>query len=162
MTDAAIIQADFADFRQVKSRKVAQIICEIPLEQLPMAMEALGWPRPDKQSPVAITRLNLGSLSPEPPESNKGDADHANAQEGIGKGFRQRPASQQAAIKLQDASFVDWLVRTHWKGATDTYDEDALLKSVLGVSRKRELDSDPEAGKRWAKMLASYDYRDAR
>jgi hypothetical protein len=65
MTDA-VIQADFSDFRQVKSRKVAQLIFEIPLEALPQAMERLGWPKPGESLPVAIARL---AVAPERQEA---------------------------------------------------------------------------------------------
>lgn len=88
------------------------------------------------------------------------------------KHFRDMPRSQQAALKLQDADFASWLinqpltVRQDLEVSINAGDgshaafSDALLKTLLSITSKRDLDSDPDAATRWDQMLASYDFRD--
>jgi predicted metalloenzyme YecM len=50
MTDAAVTQGTFADFRLIKGRKVCQIVIEVPIEQADQALAALGGlPQPMQQ-----------------------------------------------------------------------------------------------------------------
>src|SRR4051812_4591789 len=58
MTDAAVTQATFSDFRLVKGRKVAQLVFEVPIEQADQALAALGGlPQPATEAWVALARL---------------------------------------------------------------------------------------------------------
>src|SRR3954471_1246437 len=58
MTDAAVTQGTFADFRLIKGRKVAQLVFEVPIEQADQALAALGGlPQPATEAWVALARL---------------------------------------------------------------------------------------------------------
>jgi hypothetical protein len=164
MTDAAVISAEFVDFRMIKTRSVAQIICEVPIEQLPGVMDKLGWPQPSSGIPVAIAKLNIG-----PGDGNdrvRDPTDQAPNAEAKGQDkprtpFKDLPRSQQAAIKCQDEAFQDWLIPE-----SAVYDDkpraqlcDECLKRNLNIISKRDLDRWPEAGANWDKVLASFDMR---
>lgn len=110
-------------------------------------------PRALKKAPA---RSNIGSVSPNAPET-KGDADNANAEEGMGKRFRDRPRSQQAYLMLQKPEFCEWLTGQH---NPDPFTADACLKRILGVTSKSELDTFVDSGKRWAEMLTTFAFRD--
>ena len=56
MTSAAIT-GSFCDYKFVKTRGVLQIIVEISVEQQAQAFQALGYPMPGTEIPVAIARL---------------------------------------------------------------------------------------------------------
>jgi hypothetical protein len=58
MNEPSAIKATFADFKIVKTRKLAQLIFEIPIEQADSALAALGGiPRSDAERWVAIALL---------------------------------------------------------------------------------------------------------
>ena len=58
MSEARVIKATFADWRPVKSRKVLQIILELPLEQTQDVLTRLGAPMPDQEKWVAVALLD--------------------------------------------------------------------------------------------------------
>ena len=58
MTSAAAFQATFSDWKLIKTRKVVQVVLEIPLEGADVAYQALGgMPDPAKEIWVASTSL---------------------------------------------------------------------------------------------------------
>jgi len=61
MTDAAIIAADFVDFRTVKTRKVLQIVLEVDMLKAQDVLNALGFPTSDKPISVAVALLSSRS-----------------------------------------------------------------------------------------------------
>lgn len=65
MTDAAIIEAEYVEWKMVKTRKALQLIFEVPLEHQALVQAALGTPMPDTSTPVAIARLRLEPTSAE-------------------------------------------------------------------------------------------------
>lgn len=48
MTELAAISGTFADFKLIKTRSVAQLVIEIPIEQSKKAIDAFGFPLPDR------------------------------------------------------------------------------------------------------------------
>ena len=56
MTDD-VISGTYSDFKIVKTRSVAQIIIEIPLEAGQSAIDLLGLPNPSSEVFVAVARL---------------------------------------------------------------------------------------------------------
>jgi hypothetical protein len=59
VTDAAIIEAEYVEWKMVKTRKALQLIFEVPLEHQALVQAALGTPMPDTSTPVAIARMYL-------------------------------------------------------------------------------------------------------
>ena len=57
MTDQAVIQATFSDWRTVKGRKQLQLIFEVPLERQAEVLNMLGAPMPEAEIWCAIARL---------------------------------------------------------------------------------------------------------
>lgn len=75
MTDAAIIQATFSEWRMVKGRKVLQIVCEVPLEAQETVLRALGTPGVETDNWVAIARLDPRALAA---QQEPAQIEHAN------------------------------------------------------------------------------------
>jgi hypothetical protein len=54
---AAAVQADYVDLKFIKSRSIAQVVLEIPIEQADAFVQAFGTPRPAEGVPCALARL---------------------------------------------------------------------------------------------------------
>jgi hypothetical protein len=101
---AAVIQGTYADLKFIKSRKVAQVMIEIPIEAGAQFVDAFGTPNPAAEVPVAIARLVAGS----------GDR-AANDPTKEKKAWHELPAAQQAAIRCNEPAFRKFLAEE--KGA---------------------------------------------
>jgi len=94
MTNTAAFSGSYCDMRFVKSRKVAQIVVEIPIEQAAAFVAAFGAPDPAKECPVALARL-VAEPKQEAPKRKFGDL----------------PASQQAAMRCNEVGFQRFIVQ---------------------------------------------------
>lgn len=146
------ILATFADFKLVKSRAVAQLVFEVPVEQADAALTALGGlPRADLERWAGIAPLDKTAVAARHAD---GGVPHAPVKGGDKPGHSRRqftslPRSQQAAMRCDDYDFQVWL------GVVGT-GTDAALKARLAITSKKELDTDPEAAKRWDTLLNEY------
>ncbi len=61
--DEAVIQGNFADIQNIKSRSVMVLKIEVPVEQAQKALNTLGYPTPGEEIPVAVVRLNIQKAS---------------------------------------------------------------------------------------------------
>lgn len=158
MSDTAALSGTFSDFRIVKGRKIAQLVVEIPLEEADRALKILGGvPLPDVERWVAVARLN-----PERASSNGKTSEFGSENEGSTPSARAKPhrrwselpRSQQAAIACHDPQFQAWVTA----GAPDPNEEDAaaLVRMECRVDSRRELDTDPVAGRRWDAYYTEY------
>ncbi len=75
MTDARVIKATFAEWKMIKTRKVLQLVLEIPLEQQGEVLTRLGPPMPDQEKWVAVALLDglVASESERPQDSERCD-----------------------------------------------------------------------------------------
>ncbi len=147
MTEKAIFQATFADFKIVKTRSVAQIIVEIPLEAADNALAALGGvPRPDRELWVAIARL----ANPAPTQAPKAT---------------ERPKhslARQAAILCHDARFQKFIEELHGAAIENVIDEGyeepfpEVVRRLCRVESRGEFDTDKSAGEQWNKLHAEF------
>lgn len=73
--------------------------------------------------------------------------------------------SQRAALKLKTPQFVEWLAENYDHEVEprafldDANFGDALLKEVLGITSKSELDTMPNKASEWDTIEASFTYR---
>ena len=167
----AIILATYANWRTIPSRKVLQLVFEIPIEQQQSALTILGAPSVDTAQWYAIAKfdqkVSAGGAStksegpdtgvePTPPPSPV-----AADQERVRKHFSDYDRSQQAAIKCQDDDFCSWLFNRYGAKFPDANLPDALLKAVLGITSKKQLDvKEHSYGEIWDRMLTDFDYKD--
>ena len=80
MTDEAILQGTYHDLKLVRTRGVAQIIIEIPLEAAPAFVNAFGVPNPSEEIWVAVARLQ-GDSKPHSVKQDDGPKPKSYAQE---------------------------------------------------------------------------------
>lgn len=153
------IAGTFSDFKLVKTRGVAQLVIEVPVEQAYAALEALGGlPMPDQERWVGIAPLAAAPQTQLAPQLGKG-------QEKESRPFHTLPPSQQAAIKCGDPDFLLWLVKVRLLNVAEGRDpgpDDAAeaVRRVCGVTSRAQITADPRAAQVWRNMLSSYeDYR---
>jgi len=140
---AAAIAGSFADFRPVKSRSVAQLIIEVPIEHADAALAALGGvPQPGHERPVAVARLTIATGA-QPQDCGAG-ADPSPVAP-VAKWDALRP-SQQAGIRCDDVRFQRWI------GATDAKSAAQKLRERSGVRSRAEFDIGIDARVRWKQI----------
>jgi hypothetical protein len=125
MTDAAVTQGTFADFRLIKGRKVCQIVIEVPIEQADQALAALGGlPQPATEAWVAIARLETKTrVVPIKPDNTK--------------------LSLEAALRCREPMFQRYL------NVSDENEAAEAVRKACGISSRAGLNTDPEAARAW-------------
>jgi hypothetical protein len=145
MTDAAVTQGTFADFRLIKGRKCAQIVIEVPIEQADQALAALGGlPQPTTEAWVAVARLN-GVEKPEPEPKEK-------------RRWEDLKLSMQASIRCNEPAFWKFLERD-MRGAgniENAEDAAAFVRMFCRVDSRSSLNTNPSAAVYWRGLEAQY------
>lgn len=74
MSEQAVISGSYADFKIIKSRGVAQIVIEVPIEQAERAIAVFGLPVGGSEIHVAVARLAIdvpGAASHSAPDASE-------------------------------------------------------------------------------------------
>ena len=148
MTDLAATKGQFCDFRTVKTRKVAQFIFEVPIEEANQALQALGGiPDPTDPPWVAIARLQEPEGEPEVPNTTTKEK---------GRWHELRP-SAQAAIRCHERAFWRFL-GAEFKGGHPVSEEGAasLVRMHCKVNSRSLLDANDVARNRWNSLDDKY------
>jgi hypothetical protein len=140
MSEAAAIQGDYVDLRFVKSRKVAQVILEIPIETAARFVEAFGTPNPATGVPVALARLNTEKQEREP----KGEPVNSPNPPKGGK------MCQKAGILCKEGAFQKW------SGCDSEIDTANFIRTYCGILSRTELDENENAARRFRQLVADY------
>lgn len=141
MTDAAVTQGCFSDFRLIKGRKVCQIVVEVPIEQADQALAALGGlPQPAAETWVALARLETrarGQVKPLfKPDNTK--------------------LSFEAAMRCKDPQFWAYLQETTDYAVPDEYEAANVIRHHCKIDSRSGLNTDPVAASLWRGMDARY------
>ena len=112
MTAPAAIQGSYCDLRFVKTRSVAQVIVEIPIEAADHFIAAFGVPLPGQEKPVAIALLaSSGGVPGEVQDSTENEDAAAMVLPALVKPFSKRaqhPMVTRAVMLCKDACFQGW------------------------------------------------------
>ncbi len=146
------IRAAWADFKLVKTRQVAQLIFEVPIEAADTALRSLGGvPRPDKETWVGIAPITEEAATRAPTPADKPKR--------IPIGDMTRVA--QAGMLCHDDRFIQFLsqqyempVNTRRPIAEDAAE---FVRAWCKVTSRKQLDTDPDRGKVWDQLRAEYD-----
>lgn len=147
MSDKAVIQGSFADYRLVKGRKVLQLVIEVPAEMAQAAFERLGIPTGAEEFPVAVARLAVNETPFRAPQAALPSPDEPQA--GKRKWSDLTPA-QQAGIRCNEPAFQKWL------GALGPNDAADRIRRECNVTTRAALNTDPDAAMRWRGIDAEY------
>jgi len=154
------IRASYADLKLVKTRQVAQLIFEVPIEEFDAAYEVLGGlPNPAKERWFAIaaikevmpdtqtaTNIQRTDARPEPKDKP------ARAK----RGWRDLQPSQQAGMRCEEAAFVHFLREVRKDDWHETQDTADCVRLICGVESRAELNSNQRARVIWHQLDEQY------
>ncbi len=138
------VQADFCDLRPVKSRKVMQLIFEVPIEAADSVIASLGgFPRPDQSRWVGIVRLA--------PAAPKAHGDQPPAETPPLKGrWTDLKLPARAALLCKAPEFQKFL-------ATDNEADAAyVLRQRCRVQSRAHIEAGHPSGDRYLKLETEY------
>jgi hypothetical protein len=121
MTDKAAFSGSYSDFKLVKTRSVAQVIVEIPVEAAESFIKVFGMPIPGSEKPVAIALLGT---APEKPKT---------AEQELGEQIRTR-----AVLLCKEPAFQQWLQVAGEDDARDYLCEMLDIKSRSALARNQK------------------------
>lgn len=127
----AAIQGDYMDLRFIKSRKVCQVVIEIPIEAGASFVAAFGTPNPATGVPVAIARID-----PNATQERKG-----------GK------LAQRAGILCGEGAFTVFLSEKYRLAGMPA---DEMLRLICNVLSRAELDHSDDAARQFLEIEANY------
>lgn len=153
MTANAAIAGTYSDLKFIKSRKVAQVIVEIPIEQAGQFTAMFGTPNPAEEVWVGIARLLHADPSPVATQSEeqRGKPD--------GRKWDDMTYAQQAGIACGEPEF--WRFLTEEKCAPDISVENAdeaaqSVRAWCYVGSRAELDREEAAAEHWRTLYGEY------
>ena len=171
MTNAAVIKAVYADLRFVKTRKVAQLVLELPIEKAKDAFDTLGAPDPAESQWVAVAPLKPEAVKKDS-GSDAGPPSLASDGGGVEAGGSspapppQKSEGERAIAQFyaccSDEAFLEWFgaeiaprspyTFTAWQLST----ANEAIKRFLEIVSAKEIRDIPEARERWKRLHDSY------
>ena len=139
---AAAFSGDYCDLKFVKTRKVAQITIEIPIEQAAAFVASFGAPDPAQGVPVAIARLNAQQVQEPPAKERKAWAD--------------LPCSQQAAIRCGETAFWRFLAESLGQTVSNSDQAAEVVRGWCKARSRAEFDQTSESRILWRRMEDNY------
>ena len=131
MTNAAL-QGTYSDLKFIKTRKVVQMVLELPIEQGDKLVEIFGVPQPDNEVRVAVARIH--SFREERPPTP----------------FHELSRTHQAGILCGDVKFQKWL------GVETSTDAAAKVRTICDVSSRCSLSSSDTVASKWDSLIFNY------
>lgn len=147
MSEPTAIRATYADFRNVKTRQVCQIILEIPAEQSAEALRFLGG------VPIAGTEKWF-AIAPLDPKAGT-PKEKAQAAK---KSWQEMQLSQQAGILANDKNFWIFLEAANICAVrVGTADDAALqIRAFCEVQSRSEIIPGTPAAEKWRELVSEY------
>lgn len=138
MSEPAAILATFSDLKLVKTRKVAQLVFEVPIESVRSATEALGWPTGEQW--CGIARITKPGPTPQLDKGSVGGgAERPLTQASAAPS--PKPNSTRAVMMAKDLEFQKWAGVNNEAGA------DSFIKLRCEVKSKSDLNEPPASEK---------------
>lgn len=142
MAKDAILQGDYTDLKFIKSRKVAVISIEIPIEAATSFVAAFGTPSPATGVPVAIARLQ---------EPAKQEAEKPK------RSWGQLSRAEQAGIACNEPEFRAFLSSRNGSIAVvDGMDAAGYVRRFCRVKSRADLDVDQMAAASWDNLYSGF------
>ena len=137
-----VIRGTYSNLRFVRSRKVAEIIVEIPIEAADNALKMLGSPKPSSEQWVAIALMNPSAAQIQPVNE-------------VGENI-----VEISANICRDDDFRKFLAR--WTGQDMDFDTGStetagmILRRLLGIECRTELLTNAEAREAFENLVAEF------
>lgn len=139
----AVIDGSLAEIKFVKSRSVAVLCVEIPIERAEEAIGKFGIPLPGQEIPVAVARL----MKP-PPEPHHPPQGSSAARERYRSVDAMQQAVMRAGMLCQDKRFQEWAAKP---GPLPPSEGNAAqyIYLLCGISSRKEIGTSEEAYRRF-------------
>jgi hypothetical protein len=144
MTQPAALSGDYVDLKFIKTRNVAQVVIEIPIEAADQFVADFGTPNAAKSVPVAIARLvkqRAIATSPETKDRQK---------------FRDLPPAQQAAMRCNEPAFWKYLASLGTRAETAD-DAATYVRQWCLVRSRSDLNNNAKAMEAWSRLNEAYE-----
>lgn len=155
---AAAFSGDYCDLKFVKTRKVAQITIEIPIEQAAAFVASFGAPDPSQGVPVALARLKPGNSGVEAPSGLGGVVEGSNPSPDAKsrKAWADLPCSQQAAIRCGEVPFQKFMSEYNVGQVHNAETCAQAVRCVTGCDSRSELNEYGPKQDIWREIEAEY------
>lgn len=140
MTTPQAFQGDYTGLRFVNTRKVAQVVIEIPLEQATAFVAAFGTPDPANGVPLAIARINT-EAKPEPTKRK----------------WDELSIAQQAGIMCNEKGFQTFVKEKSPHFEATTEDAAQYVRQLCGVNSRANIEGKPDAERKFRALRVEYD-----
>lgn len=147
----AAVTGTYSDIKLVKTRSVAVVMIEIPIETASAFVAAFGIPQPGQEVHVALARLN-GAPKPEPAPV----ASAARPAPADKRDWSELGSAQQAGMRCAEPRFWAWLSEYTQTNIMTQEACAVALRMACGVRSRAEIASDPAAFRRWEAIDAGY------
>ena len=157
----------YTDLKFLSGLKVARVTLEIPIER---SQEFIGmFGTPDRTNPAwcAIAKIDPALMRGDVPATPEPVAEPV-----VTETKRSDSLAWLAGVKCRDFDFCRWMYKAHRQVVVDLeragiveeggdYSDNApkVLRAILGVKSRAELDKDPTAADRFKRLLTDYDMR---
>jgi len=138
-------RATYSDFKLVKTRKVVQIVLEVPVEQANIVLDVLGgMPDPSRETWVGVAPLHPDAAQPQPASQPR--------LAGAKRDWRDLPPSQQAGIRCEEPTFEQFLKEEHQDDWAEAQNARDAICMICGVSSRSELATNQKARVIWKQL----------
>jgi hypothetical protein len=141
----------YADWKNIKTRGVVQIVFEVPLADSDAAYEILGgMPNPAKERWFGIAALK--SPAEEAPSNVPSGSPPSTRPDGTKRPWRDLDPTTQAGMHCNDAVFSAFLREKRpddWHEAANTTD---CVRLICGVASRKELSTNHKARVIWKQL----------
>jgi hypothetical protein len=162
MSDKAVVKGCYSDFKIIKTRKVCQVVVELPLEQAQAFIHAFGLPQPGSEQWVALARLQTPAKEETPPtaspvdlkaHSEPGHDPHGSSRtHAIHRRFEDLPLPQQAALACQDMEFREFVRQYYENDLKDERDAALFVREWCDVESRAQIYPGTPAGEKWGRL----------
>lgn len=155
---AAAFSGDYCDLKFVKTRKVAQITIEIPIEQAAAFVASFGAPDPSQGVPVALARLKPGSSAGSEQRTSNSEVAGSNPAPATKdrKAWADLPCSQQAAIRCGEVAFQKFMSEYNVGQVHNAETCAQAVRCVTGCDSRSELNEYGPKQDIWREIEAEY------
>jgi hypothetical protein len=143
-------QATYSDFKLVKTRKVVQIVLEVPVEHANIVLDVLGgMPDPSKESWVGVALIRPDAAKPQPVVQPR--------PAGAKRDWRDLPPSQQAGIRCEEPSFEAFLKEERSDDWHESQNTAECVRLICGVASRSELGTNHRARVIWTQLNSQFE-----
>jgi hypothetical protein len=172
MTAAAAFTCCYSDWKLIRTRKIVQLVFEVPVEHADAAYQVLGG-MPDNGAEIwcAIARLAAGTTEPPPAAAPERDEQerarahpatempapkHALDREHHGKRWDELTPCAQAGILSNDAAFIKFLRENHIRDGIKASDAADFIRQYCKVTSRVNILPATKAGEVWHNLVKEF------